>query len=132
MTIHVHLLLTPGSDDTLSRLFQYLGRLYVHYFTTCLRYIELDPVRPGMVTDPGNYLWSSFRMHAFGLTAKLWSPHEANLTLGGADAARQRAHRALIGEALGQDVVARIRHYIYAGSAPGTEKFRSQVARMVG
>jgi putative transposase len=108
MTNHVHLLLTPSSETALSRLFQYLGRLYVRYFNfayarsgtlfegrfksslvqqeryflTCLRYIELNPVRAGMVTDPGDYCWSSYRMHAFGIAAKLWAPHAAYLALG--------------------------------------------------
>ena len=32
MTNHVHLLLTPGSDQSTSKMFQYLGRLYVRHF----------------------------------------------------------------------------------------------------
>jgi putative transposase len=32
MTNHVHLLLTPGTDDALSKCMQHLGRLYVRYF----------------------------------------------------------------------------------------------------
>ena len=32
MTNHVHLLVTPGSEDAVSKLFQFLGRLYVRYF----------------------------------------------------------------------------------------------------
>ncbi len=92
MTNHVHLLATPANDDSLSRLMQFLGRLYVRHFNytyqrsgtlfegrfkscvvqddqyllSCLRYIELNPVRAGMVSDPGEYVWSSFRAHAFG------------------------------------------------------------------
>ena len=76
MTNHVHLLATPSHDDSLSRLMQFLGRLYVRYFNytysrtgtlfegrfktcivqedryllTCLRYIELNPVRAGMAS----------------------------------------------------------------------------------
>ncbi len=68
---------------------QYLGRLYVryfnftyqrtgtlfegrfkssivqdrHYLLACQRYIELNPVRAGMVIDPANFLWSSYRAH---------------------------------------------------------------------
>ena len=78
MTNHVHLLLTPQHDKAVSRLMQFLGRLYVRHFNynyvrsgslfedrfksslvqddiyllACLRYIELNPVRAGMVTDP--------------------------------------------------------------------------------
>jgi putative transposase len=157
MTNHVHLLLTPSSENAISRLLQYLGRLYVRYFNfaytrsgtlfegrfksslvqqeryllTCLRYIELNPVRAGMVTDPGDYQWSSYRMHAFGIAAKLWSPHEAYLALGGDKGTRQRTYRALVGEALDQDVIEKIRHCANAGLVLGTEKFRSQVAKMV-
>ena len=91
MTNHVHLLATPSHDTSLSGLMQHLGRLYVrhfnytysrsgtlfegrfktcivqenHYLLTCLRYIELNPVRAGMVKDPGDYRWSSYRSHAF-------------------------------------------------------------------
>ena len=78
MTNHVHLLITPHDGDSVSRLIQYLGRLYVRYFNfayarrgtlfegryksslvqedryflTCLRYIELNPVRTGMAQGP--------------------------------------------------------------------------------
>jgi putative transposase len=97
MTNHVRLLATPSSDAGLSRLMQYVGRLYVRHFNyaysrngtlfegpskncivqeseyllTCLRYIELNPVRAGMVKDPGDYRWSSYRGHAFGINARL-------------------------------------------------------------
>ena len=79
MTNHVHLLVTPSTDRSVSQLMQFLGRLYVRYFNyayshsgtlfegrfktcivqesryllTCLRYIELNPVRAGIVKDPG-------------------------------------------------------------------------------
>ncbi len=92
MTNHVHLLLTPLHDKSVSSLMQFLGRLYVRRFNyryarsgslfedrfksslvqddvcllTCLRYIELNPVRSGMVTDPGDYRWSSYAAHGFG------------------------------------------------------------------
>jgi len=33
------------------------------YLLTCMRYIELNPVRAGMVDNPGQYPWSSFRAH---------------------------------------------------------------------
>jgi putative transposase len=43
--------------------------------------MELNPVRAGMVSDPGDYRWSSYRAHAFGLKARLWSPHRLYLQL---------------------------------------------------
>lgn len=80
MTNHVHLLMTPSTDEGISRLMQSLGRRYVRYFNytyqrtgtlwegrfkscvvsaeeyllQCQRYIEMNPVRAGMVNSPGN------------------------------------------------------------------------------
>ncbi len=77
MTNHVHLLATPAQDESLSRLMQFLGRLYVHHFNytysrsgtlfegrfktcivqedqymlTCLRYIEINLV---LAANAGN------------------------------------------------------------------------------
>ena len=71
MTNHVHLLLTPGTEQGISKAIQMLGRYYVQYFNytygrtgslwegrykstlidseqyllSCHRYIELNPVR---------------------------------------------------------------------------------------
>ena len=75
MTNHVHLLITPDREDALSLTMQSVGRRYVRhinkeyrrsgtlwggrfkssliqserYLLTCSRYIELNPVRAGMV-----------------------------------------------------------------------------------
>lgn len=56
----------------------------------CLRYIELNPVRAGMVKEPGDYRWSSYRAHAFGIHAEMWSPHSLYLGLGKNGFKRQR------------------------------------------
>jgi putative transposase len=156
MTNHVHLLLTPKQDDSVSRLMQSLGRRYVgyfnyayartgtlfegrfrsslvqsdEYFLTCLRYIELNPVRAGMVNDPGDYRWSSYRAHSFGLHTRMWSPHANYLALGNLTIDRQSAYRSLINETLEVDVIVKIRHCVNTGLVLGTEAFRSQIASM--
>ena len=82
MTNHVHLLLTPWQENGVSRMMQSLGRIYVRYYNKtyrrtgtlwkgrfksclvestdyllqCYRYIELNPVRAGMVDDPSDYV----------------------------------------------------------------------------
>ena len=153
MTHHVYLLATPSHDESLSRLMQFLGRLYVRrfnytytrtgtlfegrfktcivqedrYLLTCLRYIELNPVRAGMVRDPGDYRWSSFRSHAFGVRASLWSPHDLYLDLGSNEKQRQQAWRELIKETLDIEVIAKVRHCANTGLVLGTETFREQV-----
>jgi len=153
MTNHVHLLATPSHAESLSRLMQFLGRLYVRhfnymcarsgtlfegrfrtsivqedrYFLTCLRYIELNPLRAGMVRNPGDYRWSSFGVHALGISARLWSPHDLYLELGSNPKQRQRAWGALICESLDTDVMAKVHHCAHTGLVLGTETFREQI-----
>jgi len=100
------------------------------YFLTCLRYIELNPVRAGMVNDPGDYRWSSYRVHGFGLRTKMWTPHANYLALAHHFKARQSAYRSLMNEALDADVIAKIRHCVNTGLVLGTETFRNEVASM--
>ena len=37
------------------------------YFLQCGQYIELNPVRAGIVKDPKDYLWSSYHAYADGI-----------------------------------------------------------------
>ncbi|MBT8055253.1 MAG: transposase [Xanthomonadales bacterium] len=156
MTNHVHLLLRPRADMAVSRLMQSMGRRYVaffnysyarsgtlfegryrsclvqedEYFLACLSYIELNPVRAGMVRDPGDYRWSSYRAHAFGAPVKFWTAHDLYLALGENSAAQQMAWRKQVGEAIDMDTIAKIRHCTNTGLVLGTEKFRDQVAAL--
>jgi putative transposase len=158
MTNHVHLLVTPESDHALSKTMQTVGRRYVRYFNqayhrtgtlfegrfrscivqescyflSCLRYIELNPVRGGMVRDPADYVWSSHRTNGFGLSTKLWSPHEQYLALGKSNFERQRRYRALFGSHLEGDVLADIRRSVNQGLALGSDKFRRQIEELGG
>ena len=36
------------------------------YLLKCLRYIDQNPVRKGLVRDPADYKWGSYRYYAFG------------------------------------------------------------------
>lgn len=156
MTNHVHLLATPDEEDSLSRLMQFLGRLYVRHFNhtyqrsgtlfegrfkscvvqndqyllSCLRYIELNPVRAGMVADPGEYIWSSFRAHAFGVRPRMWSPQVLYLQLGLDEKQRAEAWRALASDALDAELLAKIRRCANTGLVMGIEVFRRQVDRL--
>jgi len=65
------------------------------YLLTCMRYIELNPVRAGMVNDPAGYPWSSYHCNALGQLSDLVVPHPEYLRLGESNEARQTAYRAL-------------------------------------
>jgi len=115
MTNPVHLLLTPPEADAVPKLMISLGRRYVQYINRrfrrtgtlwdsryksslvdadeyllcCRRYIELNPVRAGMVKQPGGHFWSSFRCHAEGQADPLVTPHAAYQALGPDQRSRQ-------------------------------------------
>jgi putative transposase len=87
MTNHIHLLASPATEESIPKMMQWLGGHYARYFNRCYRrtgsvwegryktslidsdnyllkcyrYIELNPVRAGMVNHPGQYPWSSYR-----------------------------------------------------------------------
>lgn len=135
MTNHVHLLLTPTRADSLPHLFMSLGSRYSRYFNLkytrsgtlwgnryyasqiqseaqlmrCYRYIDLNPVRAGLVATPDAYRWSSFRNNGHGHPDSLVMPHDLYLGLGRDDAARRAAYRELCRQGLEQDEVAAIR-----------------------
>ena len=45
------------------------------YLLTCYRYIEMNPVRAGIVDNPSKYRWSSIHANAKGMEDILVDPH---------------------------------------------------------
>ena len=153
MTNHVHLLMTPSTEDALSLLMQNLGQRYVqyvnraygrsgtlwegryrsciaesaHYVLACYRYIELNPVRAGLADDPGKYLWSSYRANAEGAEDRLVSAHPEYLGLGRDRGSQQRAYRGLFHNVLEPSLLESIRDATNGGYPLGSEAFRSAV-----
>lgn len=135
MTNHFHLMATPSDRTGLSALMQGLGRSYVPvfnfkyqrtgglwegryrsfaiedeaYWLTCMRYVELNPVRAGMVPAPEMYTWSSARTHGCGHENPLLSHHELYLRLGANPDDRQHAWRVICREALSDSELAELR-----------------------
>jgi len=158
MTNHVHLLVTPRSPDGISRCMQYLGRYYVRrfnyryqrsgtlfegrfrssivqdrqYLLACQRYIELNPVRAGIASDPAEYAWSSYRAHAFGRRAGLWTPHPEYLALGTTPAARRSAYRQFFEQQPATQVIGDIREALNRGLALGNDRFKAEIERLTG
>lgn len=135
MTNHVHLLLTPQRPDAISGLAISVGRRYVQYINgkyrrtgtlwdgryksspiddeayllACYRYIELNPVRAGIVQDPADYDWSSFRHNALGEANAMLTPADGYRAMGDSPALRQQAYRELVADALHDDTLTDIR-----------------------
>jgi putative transposase len=130
MDNHFHLLATPQGTEGLPQMMQAVGRSYVRYFNdhhkrsgtlwegrykstliqteryllACMVYIDLNPVRVGMVAQARDYPWSS-HAHYMGLrTDKLLTPHPLVWALGNTPFAREAAYANLVqgGISMGQ------------------------------
>jgi putative transposase len=155
MTNHVHFLLTPDTADSLPRMMQSLGRRYVRYLNhahartgtlwegryraapidseayllSCCRYIELNPVRAGMVRHPREHRWSSHGANALGLPDPLVSHHPLYRALGRSVAERQAAYRALFRERLAERFIEGLRGATNGGWALGDASFKRRIAK---
>jgi len=67
---------------------------------TCLRYIEQNPVRAGLVSRLQDYPWSSYRVHALGEPTSWLALHPVYLALGASPRARQQAYAAMCATSL--------------------------------
>lgn len=63
-----------------------------NYLLACGRYIELNPVRAGIVKDPKDYRWSSYRHYALGETSKIVDLNPAFLALSGNPELRRKKY----------------------------------------
>lgn len=97
----------------------------------CHRYIELNPVRAGMVADPAEYRWSSYRCHAMGQHDPLLSPHACYTALSAADDERCARYRGLVLEGVSQLELEAIRLYVQRQRALGSGRFQEQIARQL-
>lgn len=158
MSNHVHLLLTPGAAGQVGRMMQSLGRRYVRhfndrhrrtgtlwegryhaclvdsdeYFLSCSRYIELNPVRAGMVTRPADYPWSSYGANALGVADPLVAVHASYLALGSAAFQRQCVYRAIVDESPDPSELDVIREKLRCQTVLGSDAFKKTVSHLAG
>jgi len=158
MTNHVHLLLSSREPDGASNLMKHLGQRYVqyvnrtykrsgslwegrfrssivqaeNYLLRCYRYIELNPVRAGMVAHSADYRWSSFGANAMGKPDHIVTPHPVYLALANDDAVRRSAYLEMFRGESDASELEQIRSAGSAGYALGDECFRKQIAHALG
>ena len=149
MDNHFHLLLTPETDDGLPQMMQAVGRAYVRYFNlrhqrtgtlwegryrsnlieteryllACMVYIDLNPVRAGMVAQPVDFKWSSHR-HCIGQVNDPWlKPHALFWGLGNTPFAREAAYVELVQTGLVQGDQNQLTQSALSGWALGSADF---------
>lgn len=157
MTNHVHMLMTPEMECGISKAMQSLGGNYAQYFNwryertgtlwegrykasvidtdryllTCHRYIEMNPVRAGMVDHPGDYRWSSYACNARGWVDPLVTSHDLYVQLGHSPATRLLAYQELFKNSISDKALVDIRSAANGDWVLGDERFRGKVEALI-
>ena len=149
MDNHFHLLATPSTAEGLPQMMQAVGRRYVRYFNdrqgrtgtlwegryrstvidtdryllACMAYIDLNPVRAGLVRGAAGYPWSSHGHHVGLRLDRLITPHPLYWALGNTPFAREAAYAELTAAGISQDQQDALTRSALSGWALGDEKF---------
>lgn len=153
MTNHIHILATAADKDGITRMMQYVGRYYVpyinhtygtsgsiwegrykaslindeEYLLTCMRYIELNPVRANMTRSPAHYRWSSYRCNGQGKADKIVTSHALYKALGRTQPSRIDAYKALFKAHLDEGALDAVRSALQTGTPLGNDCFRQTI-----
>lgn len=157
MTNHVHLLMTGTSRTSVARTMKSVAETYAmrfnkknqrsgsvwegrfhssvvqdgEYLFNCYRYIEMNPVRAGMVGNPAAYRWSSYRANAFG-AASFVRPHELYRALGKCDEDREAAYRALMGTPIDPEALKQMREAFESDFVYGDHAYCAALEQLTG
>lgn len=149
MNNHFHLLATPEGEGGLPAMMQGVGRRYAQYFNkrhqrtgtlwegryratlvqaeryllACMAYIDLNPVRAGLVVHPADYRWSSYKHYAgLGQDARVTS-HLLYWQLGNTPFAREAAYVDWVRQGLTQNQQAVLTDSVLKAWALGDQAF---------
>ncbi len=157
MTNHVHLLVTPDAEKSISQMMQSDGRRYVRYinksyqrtgtlwegrfrhsliqdniyYLVCSRYIELNPIRAGITEKPEDYSWSSYQHNALCQDNLLIHPHEIYINLGRSKEERAQSYKELFKSHISDDTVNEIRMSANKDQITGSDKFKQEIEQML-
>lgn len=158
MDNHFHLLATPGTAEGVPQMMQAVGRAYVRgfnlrhgrsgtlwegryrctlvqperYLLACMAYIELNPVRAGLVNDPAAYPWSSHAHHLGLRTDRLVAPHALYWALGNTPFAREAAYADLVRAGLSPAQQAALTEATLRGWALGDADYVAELQKRTG
>ncbi len=156
MDNHFHLLATPQTADALPQMMQAVGRRYVRlfndsngrtgtlwegrykstviqtdrYLLACMAYIDLNPVRAGLVSNPADFVWSSHGHYIGGPPDQLVTPHPFYWGLGNTPFAREAAYTALVNAGITDQIKADLTRSVISGWVLGEENFVSDLQKL--
>jgi putative transposase len=157
MTNHIHFIVTGHESDAISNTMKVVGSRYAQsmnrryqrtgtlwegrhrpslidsarYLLTCYRYVELNPVRANMVSQPGDYAWSSYDFNA-NEGAGWLQPHDVYLALGSDRRSRANAYRALFASPLSEEDIETVRQASHYCQPVGDDAFIERIAIQFG
>ncbi len=152
---HLHLLATAPAPGALSRAMRHIGHCYVQsfnrrhrrtgtlwegrfksclvdserYLLTVYRYIELNPVRAGMVDDAERYPWSSVHANIGTRADPLVTPHPSFLAMARTQEERRAAYRHHLRDGVNEEDITAIRAHLQQERALGNLRFQAMVAK---
>lgn len=158
MTNHIHLLLSAERADAPSAMMKALSQRYVQhvnrfhqrtgtlwegryrsspvqeegYFLTCQRYIELNPVRAGIVAHPADYRWTSYHANGQGMPDGLVTAHSVYERLAPEKESRLASYRALFAAELPPGTLDDIRQATAGNLALGRPEFTARISAATG
>lgn len=158
MTNHVHLVIEPSEDErSLAQLMKriagrqtrYVNKLEKRtgslwegryksspistneYLLACCRYVELNPVRAGIVGDPAGYRWSSYGSK-IGNENQEWLDFDPSY-MGLESSAKKRAetYREWVEETIPEGEWELIRQSLQRGQLTGSNKFVDEIEQKI-
>lgn len=152
MSNHIHLLLTAPTPEGCAAFMHGVAHRYAYYYNrkyertgtlwegrfrssvvesseyvlACYRYIELNPVRAGMVGEPGSYRWSSYSANCGATQDALVTPHAELMALS------HSAYAGWVAEGVDDRSLGEIRDALNGGYPFASDSFKSAVHASTG
>lgn len=155
MSNHFHLLATPETSQGIPQMMQGIGRRYVinynlrhrrtgtlwegryrstliqaeRYLLACMVYIDLNPVRAGMVADPADYSWSSHQHYVGRRHDRIVTPHPLYWELGNTPFARDQAYLDLVRSGISPEQQRALTESVFRGWPLGEPDYVADLQR---
>jgi putative transposase len=158
MTNHVHLIIDPGHDTrSISYLMKRVAGRQTRYVNTlekrtgslwegrfksspistdeyllaCCRYVELNPVRAGIVADPAEYQWSSYGGR-IGIRKDGWLDADpCYLGLAESKEKREERYKNWVSDAIPEGEWELIRQSLQRGQLTGSSRFVDEIEKRI-
>jgi len=159
MTNHIHLIVEPRKDamDLSTSIKRVNGRqaAYVNklegrsgalwegrykaspiqrdsYLLACCRYVELNPVKAGMVPSAVDYPWSSYQERILGKGSNMLDKTDQYLELGTTADERQRRYKAFLESGVSSAEQTFIKESVSRNQLTGNHRFVDEIERRTG